>query len=70
MNLTPRQQQIVDGIAAGNTYKAIASDLGISHATVDFHVREIKRRLKVQTLAQIIATLYNPVANHSNAITS
>jgi FixJ family two-component response regulator len=63
MTLTPRQQQIVNGIAAGNTYKSIAGDLGISAATVDFHVREIKRRLKVQTLPQIISTLYKPVGN-------
>jgi two-component system, LuxR family, response regulator FixJ len=70
MSLTPRQQQIVSGIASGNTYKAIASDLGISAATVDFHVREIKRRLKVQTLPQIISALYKPVGNNADVVTS
>ncbi len=70
MSLTHRQRQIVDGIAAGSTYDSIASDLGISHATVDYHVRQIKRRLKVQTLAQIISSLYNPVGIGERVITS
>lgn len=67
MTLTTRQQQVVTGIASGNTYKTIAGDLGISPATVDFHVREIKRRLKVHTLAQVIATLYKPVGSNECA---
>jgi len=47
--LTPRELDILWGIAKGFTYNEIAERLGISHQTVPTHIKSIYRKLQVGT---------------------
>ena len=49
--LTPRERDVLRGIAAGRTNKEIASSLGISHRTVETHRENIMRKLSIHTVA-------------------
>lgn len=52
--LTPRQQQIVDGLVEGLSYKLIADKMSISIDTVRDHIKRIYRTLEVNSKAEII----------------
>lgn len=49
--LTPRERDVLRGIARGQTNKEIASDLKISHRTVETHRENIMRKLAVHSVA-------------------
>lgn len=53
--LTRRQHTILSKIADGLTYREIAGQLGITVATIDYHMAEIVSRLRVENRAQAIA---------------
>jgi DNA-binding NarL/FixJ family response regulator len=58
--LTPRQQEIVRGIAEGLSTEQIADRLGLSVHTVHFHRRGLRRALKIESedgLARFAAML-------------
>lgn len=55
MNLSPRQVEVIESIALGAGDKEIADMLGISVETVDFHVREIMKKLGAKTRAHAVA---------------
>lgn len=48
-DLTPREQEILCHLAAGQSNKAIARELGISDGTVKLHVKAILRKLAVRS---------------------
>lgn len=52
--LTPRQQQIVRGLVDGLSYKLIADKLLISVETVRDHIKNIYRKLQVNSKAEVI----------------
>jgi len=52
--LTDRQNEIVNGIVNGKSYKMIAKDLFISHDTVRSHIKIIYSKLKINSKAQLI----------------
>jgi DNA-binding NarL/FixJ family response regulator len=52
--LTDRQQEIVEGLVAGKSYKQIAEDLNISLETVRDHIKKIYRKLRVRSKADVI----------------
>jgi len=52
--LTPRQQQIVDALVDGLSYKMIAAKLEISIDTVRDHIKRIYRALEVNSKAEVI----------------
>jgi DNA-binding NarL/FixJ family response regulator len=52
--LTQREKQILRLIVNGKTNKEIAEELFISDRTADTHRTNIKRKLKMSTLAQLI----------------
>jgi len=52
--LTPREREVLDGLAAGQTNKMIAIDLGISPRTVEIHRANLMDKLGVQTLPQAL----------------
>jgi two-component system nitrate/nitrite response regulator NarL len=56
--LSPREQDILRGIARGASNKEIARDLGIAETTVKIHVQHVLRKLDVASRVQaaVIAT--------------
>ena len=53
--LTPREREILRGLAAGNTYQTAARSLGISTDTVRFHIRKIYRKLHAHSQSEAVA---------------
>ena len=43
--LTPREVEVVRGIAGGKSNKEIARDLGVQEVTVKLHVKTLSRKL-------------------------
>lgn len=52
--LTPREIEILDNVARGNSNKEIASNLGISDQTVKNHITSILRKLQVNDRTQAV----------------
>ena len=52
--LTPRQLQVLRGIAAGKTTKAIARSLSISVKTVETHRSLLMERLSIRDVAGLV----------------
>lgn len=52
--LTPRQQQIVEGLVEGLSYKMIADKYLISVETVRDHIKKIYKKLQVNSKAEVI----------------
>lgn len=53
--LTARQLEILGRVAQGRPYKEIAEELGVSEATIKYHMGEITNRLHLENRAQSIA---------------
>ncbi len=49
--LTPRERDVLGGIADGQTNKAIAAALGISRRTVEAHRESLMRKLEIHNVA-------------------
>ena len=49
--LTPRERDVLRGIANGQTNKEVATALGISHRTVETHRENVMRKLGIHTVA-------------------
>jgi two-component system, NarL family, nitrate/nitrite response regulator NarL len=54
-HLTPRECDVLRGVASGQTNKAIAAALGISPRTVETHRERLMRKLGVGTVAGLTA---------------
>ncbi|MDO8301675.1 MAG: response regulator transcription factor [Sedimentisphaerales bacterium] len=52
--LAPRQREVLQMIAEGNSTKKIAGTLHISIKTVDWHKHDIKHKLHIDTLAGLV----------------
>ncbi len=52
--LTPRECEILSALGRGASSKQIAADLGLSVRTVDAHRQNIRRRLELGSLAELI----------------
>lgn len=53
--LTARERGILNGLAEGNSYQALARNLNISADTVRFHIRNIYRKLHVHSQSEAVA---------------
>jgi len=53
--LSPREHQVVELLASGNTGEEVAERLGISPATVRVHVRNATGKLGASTRTQAVA---------------
>jgi two-component system response regulator NreC len=49
--LTPREKEVLERVAAGRTSREIAEEFGISHRTVETHRESIMRKLRIRTVA-------------------
>jgi DNA-binding NarL/FixJ family response regulator len=58
--LTPRQQEVVDLVAAGLTNREIAARLGLTAGTVSAHVANSLWRLGLKRRAQIVLRAIEP----------
>lgn len=52
--LTPREQDVFQGVTAGRSNKAVAFDLGLSVRTVEAHRARLMRKLGAQNLADLV----------------
>ncbi|MBL8148920.1 MAG: helix-turn-helix transcriptional regulator [Blastocatellia bacterium] len=52
--LTEREREVLRLIAEGATSKEIGENLGISRKTADAHRNNIKRKLRVDTIAHLV----------------
>ena len=53
-SLTPRQREVLQLLAEGRSAKEIASSLGISARTVEFHKYQMMETLGVHTNAELV----------------
>ena len=53
-SLTPSQLRILEGLKAGRLNKQIASDLGVTEATIKAHLTSVFRKLGVQNRTQAV----------------
>ena len=67
LSLSPRESEILELLARGYLYKEIADALGISHATVNTHIRHIYEKLHVQSRGQAVAIFANLTGDSSIA---
>jgi DNA-binding CsgD family transcriptional regulator len=61
--LSPRQREILGRVAAGRTSKEIASELGISERTVNWHISKAFGRLGASSRAEAVAITMRDDAN-------
>ena len=53
-SLTPREQQVLTGVAEGRANKRIATEMGISPRTVEAHRAHLMRKLGVRSLPELV----------------
>lgn len=53
-SLTPREREVLDGLAQGLPNKTIAYDLGISPRTVEIHRANLMTKLEVRSLSEAL----------------
>ena len=51
--LTGREREVLLGVVRGKTNKEIATQLGISHRTVETHRESLMRKLQIRTVAEL-----------------
>jgi two-component system, LuxR family, response regulator FixJ len=63
--LTPREKQVLEGLAKGLPNKTIAFDLGISPRTVEIHRANLMAKLGVRSLSEALRIIF--AAQEQNA---
>jgi DNA-binding CsgD family transcriptional regulator len=53
--LSPREREVLDGLAEGQAYKQIAEKLGVSIHTVRNYIRRIYEKLHVCSCGEAVA---------------
>ena len=51
--LTPREREVLEHVVAGKLNKQIASELGITEATIKMHRARVMEKMKVQSVAEL-----------------
>jgi DNA-binding NarL/FixJ family response regulator len=57
--LTPRENEVLQYLSEGFSYKMVADKLGISYTTVNTHSKRIYEKLHISSLGEAIAWYYN-----------
>ncbi len=55
--LSPREQEVMERVAAGQYNKVIAAELGISISTVEIHRKRVMEKLQAASLSDLIQIL-------------
>lgn len=55
--LSPREQEVMERVAAGQYNKVIAAELGISISTVEIHRKRVMEKLQASSLSDLIQML-------------
>lgn len=55
--LTPREREVIDGVAAGKANKVLAAELGISERTIEIHRGNGMKKLGVRSAANLVRLL-------------
>jgi two-component system response regulator FixJ len=53
-SLTPREREVLDGLAAGHPNKTIAYDLGTSPRTIEVHRARVMEKMQARSLADLV----------------
>lgn len=53
-SLSPREQEVMDGLVAGEANKVIAFDLGISARTVEVYRANVMMKMHARTLSELV----------------
>lgn len=56
--LTPREREVMELVVGGKTNKLIASDLGLSQKTVEFHRAHIMTKTEVPSVAELVQLIF------------
>lgn len=56
--LTPRERDVIDGLAKGLPNKTIAYDLGISPRTVEVHRANLMEKLEARSLSDVLRVVF------------
>jgi two-component system response regulator FixJ len=64
--LTPREREVMDRVIVGQPNKVIAIDLGISPKTVEVHRAQVMRRMKVQSVAELVRLVLRAQSDSTN----
>jgi DNA-binding CsgD family transcriptional regulator len=60
LRLTVREAELISLVIAGETFKRAADQMHCQLETVKFHSRNLKRKLRAQTMAQAVGILLLP----------
>jgi len=52
--LTAREREVMARVVLGHPNKQIAAEIGISEGTVKLHRGQVMRKMKVQSLAELV----------------
>lgn len=55
LNITPKEKMILEYMVQGNSYKMIAAQMHISNETVKTHIKNIYRKLQVNSSTEAVA---------------
>jgi FixJ family two-component response regulator len=55
--LSPREREVLERVAAGQYNKTIAAELGISLSTVEIHRKRVMEKLQADSLSDLIRAL-------------
>jgi len=53
--LSPREKDVLNEVIKGHSYKVIANNLGITYDTVRAHIKQIYKKLQVNTISGAVA---------------
>lgn len=67
--LTPREREVLDGLAKGLPNKTIAFDLGISPRTVEIHRANLMIKLEVRSLSEALRLAFAAEEDQQNSET-
>ncbi|ULQ61204.1 helix-turn-helix transcriptional regulator [Brucepastera parasyntrophica] len=59
VNLTPREQEVLVMLLSGRVPKQIAGKLNISYETTRFHIKNLYRKLNIQSRAELFDMYYS-----------